>query len=336
MNPVISIVVPVYNAADTLDVGIGSILGQTFTDWELILVNDGSDDSSGILCDRYAQADSRIRVLHQENRGVSTARNQGIRAACGSYICFMDSDDRIAPGMLGDMVAAMTQTNADLIICGLAYEFEESGLSRAYTVREGRIDLPSGLNERYRELADARLLNSHCGKLFRKGIIDRYSLCMEEGISTLEDGIFVLDYLTHCASVYCLSSAAYHYRQTAQPSLQRRYSPTALDAWSLYVQCYRRLAEQLDKENSLSVYGMLWHRYRWFLTDVYARSGMPNPQKRLHLQAFVEAIHGLCFFKDLPRCPEKGFIKHLFFACIQRKRILLLHMLLCLRFPASS
>lgn len=93
----ISVIVPVYNAEQYLDKCIGSILGQTYADLELILINDGSRDSSGTICDRWAEKDSRVKVIHQENQGVSAARNAGLDAAAGEYIGFVDADDEIAP-----------------------------------------------------------------------------------------------------------------------------------------------------------------------------------------------------------------------------------------------
>ena len=241
----VSVIVPVYNTCAFLPACVESILGQTYTDWELLLVDDGSTDGSLQIARQYAQADPRIRVLHQENCGVSAARNQGIRAAGGSYICFVDSDDTIETSLLSDMAAVLQRTQADCVASGLTYEFEENGTTRAYTVQEGLISLPTDLNQRFQDLADARMLNSHCGKLFKKAILDACSIRMVEGISTLEDGIFLLDYLAHCSSIYCLSSAAYHYRQIPG-SLQKRYSPNALQAWLLYAQKYRDLTTYLD------------------------------------------------------------------------------------------
>ena len=331
----VSIILPLYNARTYLPACIQSLLNQTYPAWELILVDDGSTDGGGELCDAYASRESRIQVIHQENRGVSAARNEGIRAASGSYICFMDSDDTVEPTMLADMMAAMTKTHADLVTCGLTYVGEESEESPAYTVREGYISLPSELNGRYRELAHARILNSHCGKMFKKEMIERHSLRMVEGLSTLEDGIFVLDYLAHCSSMYCLPSGAYHYRQTIG-SLQKQNPPNALQAWLLYVQKYRDLTKHLDAENTRSVYSMLWHRYRSFLTRIYADAGMSTAQKRTRMRTFVKEIHRLDFFNDLPQCPEKGFRKRLLFSCVKHRLTLPLHLLLCLRYPVSS
>ncbi len=99
-NPKISVIVPVYNVEQYLPRCIDSILAQTFTDFELLLIDDGSRDNSGKICDEYAEKDSRIRVFHKENGGVSSARNVGLDNTCGEYVSFIDSDDWIGPSFL--------------------------------------------------------------------------------------------------------------------------------------------------------------------------------------------------------------------------------------------
>ncbi|MDF2884761.1 MAG: glycosyl transferase [Clostridiaceae bacterium] len=123
----ISIVVPVYNVEKYLDKCISSILQQSFTDFELILVNDGSNDNSGSKCDEYKHIDSRIKVIHQENQGLSSARNIGIEASQGNYITFIDSDDFIHPKMLEILYNNILEDKADISTCGyeLFYEGKE-------------------------------------------------------------------------------------------------------------------------------------------------------------------------------------------------------------------
>lgn len=104
MNPLISVIVPVYNVERYLNQCIDSILAQTYKDFELILVDDGSKDKSGEICDEYVKKDSRIRVFHKKNGGVSSARNYGIDNAQGTYICFVDSDDWVDETYLEDML----------------------------------------------------------------------------------------------------------------------------------------------------------------------------------------------------------------------------------------
>lgn len=113
-SPTISVIVPVYNAEKTLRRCVDSILAQTFEDFELILINDGSKDQSGDICDEYAAKDSRVKTIHKTNGGVSSARNAGLRIAQGEYIAFIDSDDYID----NDYLLGFKHYDADLIISG--------------------------------------------------------------------------------------------------------------------------------------------------------------------------------------------------------------------------
>ena len=133
--PQISIVVPVYNVEKYLERCIDSILAQTFTDFELLLINDGSKDSSGLICDKYAEKDSRIRVFHKENEGVSRARNLGISNARGRWLCFIDSDDWIEPNMYECLLREANQASADIVICDARTVYED-GKIQADTITQ--------------------------------------------------------------------------------------------------------------------------------------------------------------------------------------------------------
>lgn len=122
-NVEISVIVPVYNAEKYLHCCIDSILAQTFTNFELLLINDGSKDRSGVICDEYAKKDNRIRVFHKENGGVSSARNLGIEKALGTWISFVDSDDWIEPNMLEEVLQNAINNNAELVFVDLMYHF---------------------------------------------------------------------------------------------------------------------------------------------------------------------------------------------------------------------
>ena len=121
--PEISIIVPVYNVEKYFKNCIESILSQTFKDFELILVNDGSTDSSGNICDEYAKRDNRIKVIHQENKGQASARNKGLDIARGKYIGFVDSDDTIHPRMYEILYDLIIKSNSDISFCSYKYTF---------------------------------------------------------------------------------------------------------------------------------------------------------------------------------------------------------------------
>ena len=115
----VSIIVPIYNVEQYISKCIESILAQTYRDFELILVDDGSPDNCGKICDEYAKQDSRVHVIHQENKGVSAARNAGISLAKGEYIMLVDSDDFITENMLEKMHDCIAESGSDIVICGM-------------------------------------------------------------------------------------------------------------------------------------------------------------------------------------------------------------------------
>ena len=134
-KPKISIIVPVYNAAGTLRKTAESILQQIESGFELIFVDDGSKDRSGIICDGYADEDNRVFVIHQANAGVSAARNAGIEAACGEYIGFVDADDWIAPEMFQRLLDEAEATDADVVMCDATTVFSD-GRVQADTITQ--------------------------------------------------------------------------------------------------------------------------------------------------------------------------------------------------------
>lgn len=121
----VSIIVPVYQVENYLHKCVDSILAQTFTDFELILVDDGSKDRSGQICDEYAEMDERVKVIHKENSGPSDTRNRGIEQAAGNYFMFVDSDDYIAPTMVECLYQSILKENADIAACNFLYSFED-------------------------------------------------------------------------------------------------------------------------------------------------------------------------------------------------------------------
>ena len=118
----VSVIIPVYNVEKYLKDCINSILNQTYSNWEMILVDDGSVDNSGDICDKFSKNDSRIHVIHQTNKGVSFARNKGIEKANGEYLIFIDSDDWIENNMFEEMITAINNTKADACYCDRYYK----------------------------------------------------------------------------------------------------------------------------------------------------------------------------------------------------------------------
>lgn len=130
MNELISVIIPVYNVEDYLKRCLDSVISQTYKKIEIILVDDGSSDNSGKICDYYAKLDSRIRVVHQANKGLSAARNEGIKAAHGEYICFVDSDDLILQDMVEYLYNLLKKFNCDLSLCTYRLLYQNGKLGK--------------------------------------------------------------------------------------------------------------------------------------------------------------------------------------------------------------
>ena len=202
----ISVIVPVYRVEAYLDRCIESIRSQTYTDLEIILVDDGSPDGSGEICDRFAAIDERVKVIHQKNRGPSGARNAGLEIACGEYVCFVDGDDEIDPGMLGRMEHAIGSDANDLSICGYRRFAGDEILPPTETESRGETFTEGALWEEI----FGRLNNAAWGKLYRRELIGE--LRFPEGMIHDEDLIFNLNYLTRCKTGVMLNAPYYHYR----------------------------------------------------------------------------------------------------------------------------
>ena len=208
----VSIIIPVYNTEQYLSRCIDSILGQNFTDFELLLIDDGSTDGSAKICDAYAEKDSRIRVLHKENGGVSSARNLGLKMATGDWICFVDSDDELLPDGLQVMADGISN-EVSMVLAGY-HEYEDDRLTvdtSAMEVKGEVIDRNEALVMMYPS-EDKVYMGYSVAKLFNRELINRFGVSFNEHIAIKEDTLFVVDYLCRNEKpVYFTSIPVYKY-----------------------------------------------------------------------------------------------------------------------------
>lgn len=187
----ISVIIPAYNAARTIRRCIQSVLDQTYTEWEMIIVDDGSKDNTLDICQSYD--DSRIRVLHKENGGVSSARNHGLKFAQGDYIAFIDSDDFIEADYLEHLSQGL---DYDIVISGFCYENtpESSSFHLKLANREA-------VGRELSKLINADQLCYPWGRLFKRSIIETYHIRFDEAMRFAEDNVFNWEYLCHINSL---------------------------------------------------------------------------------------------------------------------------------------
>ena len=232
--PKISVIVPVYKAEAFLEKCVGSILGQTFPNLELLLIDDGSPDNSGALCDRFAAADSRVRVFHKPNGGVSSARNLGLREARGDFIAFADSDDWLAPDALETFYYAAVSSGADTAgsphMCVAPWGEERvepgalpPGLYDAAAIREGIVDRLVG------DRLGRDVLNGFIWRfLFSRSIIREQNIAFEGAY--LEDELFLLEYFCHAEKLVMVEKPLYYYLENPA-SVTRRYLKDYMDTY---------------------------------------------------------------------------------------------------------
>lgn len=207
----ISIIIPVYNVAPNLDKCITSVISQSYQDWECILVDDGSTDGSAEICDKWCEQDDRLIVIHQENQGVSVARNHGIEEACGEFIVFIDSDDYVAPTYLSAMLEA---EKADLVVSGVVRQFVNSLKVDVVCqpMRTEIITLGKGATEFFVDLNQQFLLFGPCAKLYQTFIIKTKDIRFPEDCSLGEDLEFNCKYLQYVHTISCIAVSNYYYR----------------------------------------------------------------------------------------------------------------------------
>lgn len=206
INPKISIIIPVYNVEKYLRECLDSILNQTLKEFEVILVDDGSPDNSGIICDEYANRDSRFKVIHKKNAGVSAARNTGLKEAKGKWVTFIDSDDFVAKTFLENLYKPITE--------GLKVDFVQGG---CVNYKNGEVESIEQQYDYFYSTDSEALLNRFRGlaisKLLKTNIIAENNIVFDEKMRIAEDMAFTLDYIKHVSSYVFVPEIGYYYRR---------------------------------------------------------------------------------------------------------------------------
>lgn len=245
----ISVIVPVYKVEKYLDRCISSILNQTYQNLEVILVNDGSPDNCPQMCDAYAKADERIKVIHKKNGGVSTARNTGLEVANGDYIVFVDSDDYIEQDMYEKMLAKAIEYDCDVVLCDCMKEYADSSVIYTHDIRGGFYDYKDLLNEYYPHLLmtedveyPATISN---WTILWKSKLNTEDMRFESGIRFSEDLFWGAKLLRRANSFYYMKNEPlYHYIIHSNSA-----SHTFVDdKWKDYVCLYNKIKEEFEDD----------------------------------------------------------------------------------------
>lgn len=258
-NPKISIITPVYNVEKYLRKCLDSILSQTYQNWETILVDDGSTDQSGVICDEYAAKDTRFVVVHKHNGGVSSARNSGIEKACGEWFLFMDSDDMLYEYTLDSFI---NRINDEIdSVCGGYIEIDEANdsiqkysSSRRYELLIERDDaLIDFYRHSYGDMFNGYLWN----RILRADIIKKNHLRFREDIYIKEDGLFLVQYFCRCCGHHLYTSLLlYKYRinpNGAMSQYDKSFNKKSLSNLYARCLCYNEIKNVTNNKHLLNL-----------------------------------------------------------------------------------
>ena len=247
----ISIIIPVYKAESYLDRCINSIISQSFKYWELLLIDDGSPDKSGEICDLYASKDSRIKVFHKPNGGVSSAREMGIINAKGKYSIHIDPDDWIDNNTLYELYANTTLTNADIVIFDFMLEY-----GNHHEILSQYVDSPESLLQ---QLFQQQRHGSLCNKLIKTELYNKYDLHFPDNLICWEDLYICCNLLMlHPCKISYIAKPFYHYDLYSNPgSMARNASLKTLDGMIFFCEYFEKILPNNQKELINETKGMV-------------------------------------------------------------------------------
>lgn len=213
----ISVVIPAYNCADSIRQTIQSIFRSGIKDYEILIVDDGSTDGTGQICDRFTEENVSIRCIHQQNAGVSSARNRGIREASGEYIWFVDADDSIKEESLSAIEKILNEYSPDMLVFGVCFVYTHHGKifreDELLPPIEGMISATEYYSNLY-DLFIANSLSALWNRLIKRSVLSDMDLFLREEMFLYEDLEFVLRISRHCNCIYFYRDAVYHYMQS--------------------------------------------------------------------------------------------------------------------------
>ena len=288
----ISVIIPVYNVEDYLDRSIESVVNQTYENLEIILVDDGSPDNSPKMCDEWAKKDKRIKVIHKENGGVSSARNLGMEKASGKYVAFVDSDDILDKEMYQKLYDSIKNNNSDVAMCKYAFTYEDNDdiipvnefnlnklteekifpylIGPAGSLIEGKIESPS-------------IMGSIWRALYKKDIIKDLKF---ENLKMCEDLVFIADLFKKSPKISIVDEFLYNYLQRNTSAAHKNVIERNKRTMKAYEQLYKRLEGEIPRDDLNS------HKFHFY-------SGVVSEYLRGGLKKELKEITNLEFMKDI-------------------------------------
>lgn len=284
-SPSISIVMPMFCIENYISNAIESVLQQTYQDWELLVINDGSTDKSRDIAKKYESYDNRIKVIDKENGGLSDARNYGLKYARGNYIHFFDGDDKIAPDYYETLSKLMSH-NPDIIISGYTIDYEHNKKERNHSIK--RNDFSYKNNDALSVFTFIQqFLNYAWNKLFKKEFLSNNHIEFKKGLYSIEDAEFISRALSFSPTILYSNSIGYHYINRERISLGRMFNHELIDLSARRISCEINSFNYLNNKYKncniyypvINVYKSLFHALFFFTQE----KSFHNYLKTIHL-----------------------------------------------------
>lgn len=314
-HPLISIIVPVYNVEKYLRRCLDSILAQTFTDWECILVDDGSTDGSGTICDEYAEKDSRFQIFHKENGGVSSARNVGIKTSRAKWITFVDSDDWLQNKFL-EHLKSEANDKTDLVAMG----FQKFGNSTE-TMQPSHTKKIRCLKELPR-LWDVPLPEFvYCfpwAKLFNKNILENYGISFDTTLFYSEDYCFVMDFTTHCGGITEIPYTDYQYFQPVRDSKYHMNCNQFVRHMAAHRECFDKISQCTGRHfviQEANAYQRIYQKFFLFLSEIHSFRQFKDECRQFLCISWIDEVQLKIKYRGLYKYPL------FFYAFLRLRRI---------------
>ncbi len=287
----ISIIVPVYNADKYLDKCVTSLMTQTYSNLEIILVDDGSTDNSARICELLAKKDTRIVVIHQKNSGVSAARNTGIKNARGEYLAFVDGDDYISPYMIEHLYARIMQDQADVAVCGYKRVDEKGHELSTAMIPDSVVSGAEAIRMHYSHTAGIMMIPVN--KIYQRRLFDH--IRFPEGKRHEDEAVFYL-ILDICEKVSLLAEPLYYYVQH-ENSFMRSYSVEHLDVIEAFYKRYLFYLEKGEKyQDLLQKEGEM---FAWQFYDVIRHFHPKSDSERKRVREICTMARNMCAQRDV-------------------------------------
>lgn len=245
MKELITVIVPIYNAQHCIKKCVESIQAQTYTNLQVILVNDGSTDRSSEICKSLIKDDARFELIEQENKGVSAARNVALDVANGKYCCFVDADDFVAEDYVEYMVTSLLKYDVDIATCIQQVEDTEGKWKNTTKGNEECFDQEQGLISFF---SNAGIRRGPWCKLFKVDILNKYGIRFDETIKMAEDILFCYEYLRRCERIHFSAEAKYFYVLNWNSATKKKYIPTSLDDASLHFRAFKEIEKTIMEQ----------------------------------------------------------------------------------------